>query len=214
MVFNMVNKKLATILALIFMFVAITGCSQNNEQATLADFDVNADFDTIIEQAKGTTVRFYGWGGDEHRNKWLDTTVAAVLKEKYDITLERVPMDIDQILAKLAGEKQAGQAEGSIDMIWINGENFFSARENDLLFGPFVDKLPNYEKYIDAEDTENQMDFGYPIEGFEAPYGKAQLVLINDSAVTPETPRNTAELLEYAKKYKGKVTYRHCRTLR
>ncbi|MGI6331886.1 MAG: ABC transporter substrate-binding protein [Zhaonellaceae bacterium] len=203
----MVNKKLATILALIFMFVAITGCSQNNEQATLADFDVNADFDTIIEQAKGTTVRFYGWGGDEHRNKWLDTTVAAVLKEKYDITLERVPMDIDQILAKLAGEKQAGQAEGSIDMIWINGENFFSARENDLLFGPFVDKLPNYEKYIDAEDTENQMDFGYPIEGFEAPYGKAQLVLINDSAVTPETPRNTAELLEYAKKYKGKVTY-------
>ena len=38
-------------------------------------------------------------------------------KGKYDITLERVPMDIDQILAKLAGEKQAGREEGSIDMI-------------------------------------------------------------------------------------------------
>lgn len=203
------NKKLIAILALIFVLVALTGCSKSNQQASsTTDFDINnADFAQIIEQARGTTVTFYGWGGDEERNKWLDTTVASALKEKYDITLERVPMDIDQILAKLAGEKQAGQTEGSIDLIWINGENFFSAKENGLLFGPFTDKLPNYEKYIDASATENQKDFGYPIEGFEAPYGKAQLVLINDSAVTPETPKNTAELLEYAKKYKGRVTY-------
>ena len=133
--------------------------------------------------------------------------VASSLKENYDITLERVPMDIDQILSKLSGEKQAGTETGSVDVIWINGENFYSAKENGLLFGPFADQLPNYKSLVDAQDVENMYDFGYPVEGFEAPYGKAQLVLMNDSALNPETPKNTDELMEYAKKYPGKVTY-------
>jgi putative spermidine/putrescine transport system substrate-binding protein len=116
-------------------------------------------------------------------------------------------MDIDQILSKLSNEKQAGKTSGSIDMIWINGENFYSAKGNGFLFGPFTGKLPNYAKYIDANATENKYDFGFAIDGYESPYGKAQIVLINDGAVTPETPKNAAELMEYVKKYPGKVTY-------
>lgn len=204
------KKKLILFLVItVFSTFALMGCGGGQDQSVKEEgqFDANADYSVILEQAKGSTVSFYGWGGDEERNKWLDTAVAPALKEKYDITLERVPMDIDQILAKLSGEKQAGGKEGSIDMIWINGENFYSAKENGLLFGPFAEQLPNYQKYIDADDPENQKDFGYPIEGYEAPYGKAQMVLINDSAKTPETPKNTAELLEYVKKYPGKVTY-------
>ncbi len=164
-------------------------------------------FDEIAEKAKGTKVTFYGWGGDEYRNKWLSTEIANALKEKYDITLELVSMNIDEILNKLSGEKQAGAETGTIDMIWINGENFFTAKENDLLYGPFLEKLPSCDAYADIEDPETLYDFGCPIEGYEAPYGKAQIVFIGDSAKTPETPSNTEEFLEYAKKYKGKVTY-------
>jgi putative spermidine/putrescine transport system substrate-binding protein len=210
MIFKKMTKSKLLIFVMVMLAIAVfTGCAKTEEPAGTApvEFDANADFAAIMEQAKGTTVTFYGWGGDENRNKWLDTTVASALKEKYDVTLERVPMDIDQILAKLSGEKQAGGKAGSIDMIWINGENFYSAKENGLLFGPFAEQLPNYEKYIDGNANENQYDFGYPIEGYEAPYGKAQMVFINDSARTPETPANTAELLEFVKKYPGKVTY-------
>jgi putative spermidine/putrescine transport system substrate-binding protein len=205
----MKKKLILFLVTAIFSTFALTGCGGGQDQAAKEEgqFDAKADYSVLLEQAKGSTVSFYGWGGDEERNKWIDTVVAPVLKEKYDVTLERVPMDIDQILAKLSGEKQAGGKEGSIDMIWINGENFYSAKENGLLFGPFAEQLPNYQKYINADDPENQKDFGYPIEGYEAPYGKAQMVLINDSAKTPETPKNTAELLEYVKKYPGKVTY-------
>lgn len=201
-------KRLPLFLAIIMVLFLITGCSGDNDTNVGSQvFDPNADFDTIIEQAKGDTVSFYGWGGDEDRNRWLNETVAPVLKEKYDITLEIVGMDIDDILAKLSGEKQAGLEEGTIDMIWINGENFYSAKENDLLFGPFVEQLPNFEKYIDGDDEEVKNDFGFPIEGYEAPYAKAQMVFINDSAMTKETPRNAEEFLEYCKKYEGKVTY-------
>ena len=166
-----------------------------------------ASWEEIVEAARGTTVTFYGWGGDENRNRWLNTTVADYLKENYDLTLEVVGMNIEDILAKLAGEKQAGTQQGSIDMIWINGENFYSAKENGLLYGPFTDKLPNMEKYIDTEDTETLYDFSKPIEGYEAPYAKAQVVMYHDTAVTPNAPANAQELLEFCKQNPGKVTY-------
>lgn len=164
-------------------------------------------FDELKEAAKGSTVTFYGWGGDEVLNQWLDDVFAPNMKEKYDITMERVPMDIDQVLSQLSGEIQAGEEDGSIDMIWINGENFQSAKENNMLYGPFVEKLPNFEEYIDTESEDVTLDFAYPIDGYEAPYGKAQMVMIADTAVTPDMPKNTDELLEFAKNNKGKVTY-------
>lgn len=210
-------RKSMSILAIFMSLFLVVGCSSNKDivespkveesKQAIEEFNPNGDFDEIIQQAKGQTVTFYGWGGDEDRNKWLVDTVAPIIKEKYDVTLEIVGMDIDDILAKLAGEKQAGVEKGSIDMIWINGENFYSTKENDLLFGPFAEQLPNFEKYIDTNDEEVKFDFGFPIEGYEAPYGKAQMVFINDSAITPETPSSAEEFMEYAKKYKGKVTY-------
>ena len=164
-------------------------------------------FEEMKEAARGTTVTFYGWGGDEKLNQWLDSTFAPVMKEKYDITMERVPMDIDQVLSQLSGEIQAGEEDGSIDMIWINGENFQSAKENNMLYGPFTDKLPNFNEYVDAESEDVTLDFGYPVEGYEAPYGKAQMVLIADTAVTPELPKSAEELKAFVEANPGKVTY-------
>ncbi|HLR20723.1 MAG TPA: ABC transporter substrate-binding protein [Tissierellaceae bacterium] len=214
----MKKRILSSFLLITILTLLITGCSSKQTNPDTAidnssdtedsqEFNPSKDFDEILEEAKGSTVTFYGWGGDEYRNTWLKETVASTLKEKYDITLDVVGMDIDDILAKLSGEKQAGEEEGSIDMIWINGENFYSAKESDLLFGPFVEHLPNFDKYIDTDDEEVKNDFGFPIEGYEAPYSKAQMVLINDSAVTEETPSSSDEFMDYAKKHEGKVTY-------
>ena len=69
-------------------------------------------FEELKEAAAGTTVTFYGWGGDEKLNQWLDEEFAPLMKEKYDITMERVPMDIDQVLSQLSGEIQAGEEDG------------------------------------------------------------------------------------------------------
>ena len=199
------RKLLALLLAFTLLF-SFTGCGQ--EQSETQELDLSsAEWDEIVEAARGTTVTFYGWGGDENRNNWLNTTVADYVKEHYDIALEVVGMDINDILSKLSGEKQAGSETGSIDMIWINGENFYSAKDNGLLYGPFTGQLPNMEAYIDLQDPETLNDFCMPIEGYEAPYAKAQMVFFNDSAVTPEAPASAEELLEFCKKYPGKVTY-------
>jgi putative spermidine/putrescine transport system substrate-binding protein len=198
-------QKLLTLgLAAAGAAVLLTGCGKKALEGP--DLEA-ASWDQITEAARDTTVTFYGWGGDENRNNWLNTTVADHVKENYGITLEVVGMDINDILTKLSGEKQAGSEKGSIDMIWINGENFYSAKDNGLLYGPFTHKLPNMEAYVDLEDPETLNDFCMPIEGYEAPYAKAQMVLYADTAVTPELPENAAEFMEFCKKYPGKVTY-------
>ena len=196
-------EKLIALLLAAVMVLGLAGCGAEKQEIDLN----NATWDEIVAAAKGTTVTFYGWGGDENRNNWLNTTVAQHVKEHYDITLEVVGMNIDDILAKLSGEKQAGSNKGSIDMIWINGENFYSAKDNGLLWGPFTEKLPNMANYIDLSDPETLNDFCMPIEGYEAPYAKAQMVMYADTAVTPDLPASAAELMEFAKANPGKVTY-------
>ena len=197
-------KKIIALLLAGLMVLGLTACGGTKTEQT----DLNgATWEEILEEASGTTVTFYGWGGDENRNNWLNTTVADYVKENYDITLEVVGMNIDDILTKLSGEKMAGAKSGSIDMIWINGENFYSAKDDGLLYGPFTDKLPNMESYIDLEDPETLNDFCMPIEGYEAPYAKAQMVMYADTAVVSDLPASAEELLEFCQANPGKVTY-------
>ena len=166
----------------------------------------SADFDALVAEAKGQTVNFYGWGGDDRLNQWLDGYYAEYLKKNYDITLNRVPMGIEDILAQLSAEKEAGAKESDIDMIWINGENFKTAKESDFLYGPFTQNLPNFNNLVSQEDPETNKDFAYPIEGYEAPYGKAQMVFYGDKS-KGDFPKSTEELLAYAKEHPGQITY-------
>ena len=65
-------KKLIALLLAAVMVLSLFGCGAKENDIDLQ----NASWEEILEAAKGTTVTFYGWGGDENRNNWLNTTVA------------------------------------------------------------------------------------------------------------------------------------------
>ncbi len=202
------KKRITTLFLCLVMVLSLMACGAKDEGASISQEDVaNMTFEELVEAAGGTTVTFYGWGGDDNLNAWLDDFFAPRLKEKYNITLDRVPMNIEDVLSQLQGEITGQKKDGDIDMIWINGENFKTCKENNMLYGPFAGQLPNYQTYIDQEDEETLADFCYPIEGYEAPYGKAQLVMIADTAVVSELPASADEFMEFCKANKGKVTY-------
>ena len=199
------RKLLALLLAFTLLF-SFNGCGQ--KQSGTQELDLSsAEWDEIVEAARGTTVTFYGWGGDENRNNWLNTTVADYVKEHYDIALEMVGMDINDILSKLSGEKQAGSETGSIDMIWINGENFYSAKDNGLLYGPFTGQLPNMEAYIDLQDPRRSTTSACRSKGMKRPMPRLRWSFLTTAPSQPEAPASAEELLEFCKKYPGKVTY-------
>ena len=171
----------------------IFSCGNNTNDENI----LQQDFEKISKQAEGTTVRFFMWGGAANINNWIDQYVAVELKNKYNITLVRVPADASIFINKLLAEKQAGKKSGTMDLLWINGENFKNARENDLLFGPFLEKIPNYRQYVDPRSAEYEFD--YPVDGYEVPYGRAQFVFEYDSAAIP-APRILLQLSQHGSK--------------
>lgn len=197
-------KKIITLVLCMFLTISLAGCS--NKETKSSENILNNNYEEILESAKGSSVNFYGYGGDEVMNKWFDTYVIPQMKEKYDITVKRVGMDIDNILNQLLSEKQAG-SKGVIDLVWINGENFKTAKENELLFGPFTAKLPNFNNYIDGESKDVTTDFGTSADGMEAPWGKAQFAVVKNSSKVSQKITNTQNLKEVVKKYPGKFTY-------
>lgn len=158
------------------------------------------------KESKSEVVNFYGWGGDEKVNSWIDTKLAPYVKDTYNIKLNRVPMNIDEILLKLTNEKDSDK-KGDMDIVWINGENFYYAKKNNLLHGPFLNDLENAKKYYNLNSDMVTKDFGYDTEGYEAPWGTAQFIFNYDSDKVKKVPTNAMELKEYVINNKGKFTY-------
>ncbi len=182
------------------ILLALAGCAGAEKEENWLE----SSYEEIEQSASGGEVRIYMWGGDERINSWIDGFVAERLDEEYGISLTRVPMDAAVFINKLLAEKEAGKDTGVIDLVWINGENFKRAKENGLLYGAVAEKLPNLE-YVPPEEIE--YDFGYPVEGYEVPYGKAQFVFEYDSAEYGAPPQSFADLPRWVEEHPGEFTY-------
>ncbi|WP_194435280.1 ABC transporter substrate-binding protein [Vibrio fluminensis] len=160
----------------------------------------------ITDQAKGQTVYFHAWGGSQEINNYL-RWAAGEIEDKYDVTLKHVKVtDIAETTSRLIAEKAAAKnSGGSVDMVWINGENFKSMKNNGLLYGPFVEKLPSWQ-FVD-KSLPVDSDFTEPTLGLEAPWGVGQLVFIHDSARLNNPPQSFTELLSYANAYPNRLSY-------
>ena len=129
-------------------------------------------WDDTVAAARGQTVYWNAWGGDERTNDFI-AWASGELEAKYGVTISHVKLtDTAEAVTRVIAEKAAGQTEGgSVDMIWINGANFLSMKEQGLLHGPFLQDLPN-AKYLDlSENSAAVVDFTIPTEGYESPPG-------------------------------------------
>jgi len=165
---------------------------------------------TIVAAAKGQTVYWNAWGGDDRTNAFI-AWAGGEVKRRYGITIEQVKLnDTAEAVARVVAEKGAGRdAGGSVDLIWINGPNFLAMKTQVLLYGPFTQVLPNY-RYVDTvHKRSNLIDFTVPIDGLAAPWHLAQFVYIYDSArySLAEIPKSAPALLEWARRHPGRVTH-------
>jgi putative thiamine transport system substrate-binding protein len=162
----------------------------------------------IEKKARGQTVVMNAWGGSERINAYLAWAGEQVLKE-FGVKLEHVKVtDTADVVKRVRNEKSAGRtADGSVDLVWINGENFLAMKREAMLFGPWAESLPSF-KFVDVEGKPTtRIDFAEPVQGLEAPWGMAQLTFFADRSKTSSPPRSTAALLEFAKANSGRVTY-------
>lgn len=170
-----------------------------------------ANWDAVLEDARGETVYWNAWGGAENINAYIEWAGNRI-EEDYGVKLNHVKLeDTATAVAAIVAEKTAGKNEGgAIDLVWINGENFASMKKQNLLLAPgWAEKLPNW-KYVDIENKPTiRTDFTVPVEGLESPWGMAKLVFFHDSTKTDPAsmPKSAMELLEWAKKHPGRFSY-------
>ena len=190
--------KPSGLLALLSLGVA--GCQSPPKRPT------GERWQDVLAQARGTEVAFAMWAGDEVRNQFFRNQISRHLQEQFGITLRIVPLgDTAEAVNKLLNEKAAGKRTGgSIDFVWINGENFRTAKQGGVLWGPFADRLPNLKLY---DPAVRERDMGTPIEGYEAPWQKAQFVFAYDSARVAKPPGSIPELQAWIKAHPGRLTY-------
>ena len=216
-------KPIYSLIFLAFLLVLSLGCSETQNAlgsrtqtsqslGTATRFqgagqiylDSQPTWEQILSDAQGTQVRFHMWGGSDAINRWIDTFVAPLMLERYGVTLLRVPSDAPLFVNRLISEGDAERAQGTIDLMWINGENFRRAKESEILAGPITQLLPNFLTYVDPATAA--FDFGFPTDGFEAPYGRAQFVFEYNPAVSSR-PESFQDLPAWVRAHPGRFTY-------
>ncbi|PWW33830.1 ABC transporter substrate-binding protein [Chromohalobacter israelensis] len=167
-----------------------------------------SDWDSVTAAARGQTVYWNAWGGDPRTNAYIDW-VAEQVDERYGIDLEHVKVgDTGEAVTRVVAEKAAGNDDqGAVDLIWLNGENFAAMKDNDLLYGPWAEQLPHFPLTAPEQNPEVREDFTLPVEGYEAPWGRAQITFYYDSARVDEPPRSISALLDWAQAHPGRFTY-------
>jgi putative thiamine transport system substrate-binding protein len=165
------------------------------------------EWDTTLARARGQTVFFNAWAGDEAGNAFI-AWAGEQVEQRYGITLRHVRLrDTAEAVARVVAERAAGRNEGgAVDMIWINGPNFLAMKEQNLLY-QFADRLPNF-RLVDVEGKPaTVVDFTVPVEGYASPWRIAQIVYVYDSARLPNPPRSIAAMLDWSRAHPGRLTH-------
>ena len=201
-------KRITPFLLLLTILLSACSAIAGKANPSPASFDIN-DWDSVVATAKGQTVNWYLWGGSESINSFVDAFYGKALKDRYGITLHRVPVaDTVDAVNQVLSEKQAGKDPGAVDLIWINGANFLSLKQANLLYPDWANKLPN-SQLVNWDNPAINRDFGTPVDNLESPWSSAQFQFIYDSArLSPaELPRSYAQLKEWVIEHPGRFTY-------
>jgi putative spermidine/putrescine transport system substrate-binding protein len=192
------------LLALVFSTTSLPAIADTADGSAL----IGKDWDTVVSMARGGQVNWFLWGGADNINQYVSGYIGGILKDRYDITLNRVGLtDTAEAVNIVLGEKEAGVTDaGAVDMIWINGENFRTMKQGGLAWCGYTDTLPN-NALIDWENAAIANDFGVPVEGCEVPWSRAQFAFAHDSATLPAPPKSIPALLDWVKANPGQFTY-------
>ncbi|MBA2666764.1 MAG: ABC transporter substrate-binding protein [Trueperaceae bacterium] len=200
----MVKRIVVSLLVTAFMVSA----AWSQEAGPPPGFD---SWDAVLEEARGQTLNWNLWGGSNEINRFLDEVYGQVLRDEFGVRLNRVPLAdtadaVNQVLSEVAAGR--GTEGGSVDLIWINGENFKTLKQADLLYGPFAQNVPN-TIYVDWDNPTVTNDLGLQTDHYEIPWASFPFQWIYDTMRIDEEdlPRSYAELAAWMRENPGRFTY-------
>ena len=170
-----------------------------------------APWNEVLARARGQTVYWNAWAGDQRTNEFI-AWVGQQTQTRYGVRVQHVRLtDTAEAVTRVVAEKAAGRKrDGSVDLIWINGPNFLSMKQQGLLYGPVTQGLPNFRFVDTTRKRSNVVDFTTPVDGMAVPWRMAQVVFVYDSARIrdpAEVPRSALAMLDWARRHPGRLTH-------
>ncbi|NLF11132.1 MAG: extracellular solute-binding protein [Anaerolineaceae bacterium] len=107
------------------------------------------------------------------------------------------------IYEKLLAEKQAGKAEGDVDVAMVHQKFMAWAMADDLLL-EYAEDLDTWQ-YMSAGDVKNAL--GTNIEGYGMPMFHSQTALAYNPEFVPDPPKSYEELVAWVQENPGKFGY-------
>lgn len=185
------------------LVAALAACSADAGASSEQSYET---WDEVVAAAEGQTVKLWMYGGDEQGNAYVNDVLVPAAAEQ-GVTLEQVPIaDTPDALNRILSEVQAGETDGEVDLVWVNGNNFGTGKEAGAWECGWTDLLPNMA-LTDPADPLLLDDFGTPVDGCEAPWHKAQFTFVYNSDTVTDVPSTLDELLDWARANPGLFTY-------
>lgn len=189
------------------VFLAALGATAASARSARAE---TPGWSAVLAAARGRAVYWNAWGGDERTNAFI-AWVGEEARRRHEVTLVHVKLkDTAEAVTRVVAEKAAGRSSGGgVDLIWINGPNLYAMKSQGLLFGPFVERLPNWPLVDTTGKISNVVDFTLPVEGMASPWALAQIVYVYDARRTEATtlPRSIPAMLDWARRHPGRLTH-------
>jgi len=184
--------------------LALGACAAPSADVTTSSFD---SWTEVTTAAEGQTVRLWMYGGDTQGNAYIDDVLTPAVAAE-GVTLERVPVtDTGDALNRVLSELQAGRTDdGTVDLVWVNGNNFSTGKDAGAWLCDWTGLLPSMALTA-PDDPLLQDDFGTPVDGCEAPWHKAQFTFVYNSDLIADPPTTLAGVLAWAEANPGRFTY-------
>lgn len=167
-----------------------------------------SDWTSVLNAARGQTVNWHMYGGDDNLNRFVSGYLGDRMR-RHGITINPVKItDTVDAVNKVLAEKQAGRdSDGSVDLIWVNGENFATGKQAGLWHCGYDRDLPN-ATYVNFEDPAVTHDFGVPVDGCESVWQQSNSALVYDSAALSSRDVSSLDsLFAWARRHPGRFTY-------
>jgi putative spermidine/putrescine transport system substrate-binding protein len=167
--------------------------------AMAADADyLSMPWDKVTEAAKGQSgVTFYSWWGEEF---WRDA--GKDFEARYGIPVNVIIGDRAANIAKVVAE--AGQEQGTIDVLHVGGVEVKALLDAKALYGPLKGVIPDSDK-LDPKLFAVQEGFAH--DGYLVPVYRNQVGILYDPEKVPNPPQSWAEFTAWLEANPGQFAF-------
>lgn len=199
------NHNIKNILLVVTVLAFLMTACTTQEVQTNSEIN-SREWELIGESAENTTVNLYHNFTAIDAVKFLESTLPLKVKERTGIELKVTYKSKTDIYEKLMADKANETKKGTIDLILLENNSLKKFYDEELIYGPFLDKIPNYYNYVRLDSIEANYADGMKLENYAAPFGRRQFVMIMDEDAIDEQPVDFEELMAYIQAEKGRFT--------